>query len=140
MNISTYEARIAALEAQLGPGPEPVQETGIVSVVVTPDITLSDGTSLNAKLAEMMPIESGQENINTQSVGALETQYQVTIKPGTTWHARKSDNTFGGQGEQVTNTVNPQYGIFGSQAIAVEDPEDESTPDAVIIFNIRETV
>lgn len=55
MNISTYEARIAALEAQIGPGPGP--STGsVLSVVVTPDITLNNETTLNEKLATLMPV------------------------------------------------------------------------------------
>ena len=45
MNISTYEARIAALEAQLGP--EPVPETGLVSIVFDPDIHLKTNKTIN---------------------------------------------------------------------------------------------
>jgi len=89
MNISTYEARIAALEAQLGPEPGPTPETGLASVVVTPDITLSDGTSLNAKLAAMMPVAESSVNWIDYAAPSLTvgTKYTVRVTPGENWYA-----------------------------------------------------
>lgn len=88
MNISTYEARIKALEDQLNP-PAPGGSTGLLSVVVTPDITLSDGTSLNAKLAEMMPIEGTSDGVpQIRTITALPetppesgTEYSFVVTP-----------------------------------------------------------
>lgn len=137
MNISTYESRIKALEDQLNPPGPSGPETGLVSVVVTPDITLSDGTSLNAKLAAMMPKASGREVINENSLGALEADYRVTVKPGTDWYAYKSGTTFGAQGEQVYNDEHVESGMaFGTTAAATEDTSNQDAPNAVIRINI----
>ena len=87
MNISTYEARIKALEDQLNP-PAPGGSTGLLSVTVSPDITLSGGTSLNAKLAAMMPLEpdARQDIVETDAEVAEDTEYTVTAKPGSEWY------------------------------------------------------
>lgn len=79
MNISTYEARIAALEAQLGPGPGTAK--GILSVVVTPDINLNNGSTLNAALAEMMPVtETGDGYSVMVPAGTLGQSYSITLE------------------------------------------------------------
>lgn len=104
MNISTYEARIKALEDQLNP-PGPGGSTGLLSVTVTPDITLSDGTSLNAKLAALMPMAPGKvETITTLRTPSLNETYSVTIVPGSAW--RVFTPTEGGGA--------PVYGDFGA--------------------------
>ena len=87
MNISTYEARIKALEDQLNP---PGPETGLVSVVVTPDITLSDGKSLNAKIAEFMPMQSGEISVAGTPHNTVQfeegTEFTFTVTPGSDWY------------------------------------------------------
>lgn len=108
MNISTYEARIAALEAQMGPVPGP--ETGLVSVVLNPDITLLDGTTLNAKLAEMMPIESTGVHQNIRAVASssslvLSQDYSVEVTPGASWCGL--GNAMGGSGMNVGEVGSP---------------------------------
>lgn len=87
MNISTYEARIKALEDQLNP-PVPGGSTGLLSVTVSPDITLGDGTSLNAKLAALMPLEpdADQRILDTDAGLSRDTEYTVTAKPGNEWY------------------------------------------------------
>lgn len=86
MNISTYEARIAALEAQLGPGPS--GGTGLLSVVVTPDVELSDNTTLNEKLAAMMPMEPGGEQRIEDKSAKIDNSmdYTITVTPASKWY------------------------------------------------------
>ena len=102
MNISTYEARIKALEDQLNP-PAPGGSTGLLSVTVSPDITLSDGTSLNAKLAAMMPLEPGAEQriLDTNAEFSQDTEYTVTAKPGNEWYGV----VFGQTGQTIGDTA-----------------------------------
>lgn len=87
MNISTYEARIAALEAQLGPEPGPATKTGLLSVVFTPDFG-----GINARLAELLPMTSGVEKIeildDTLKVGDT---FSVSVTPGSDWKALAFD-------------------------------------------------
>ena len=90
MNISTYEARIKALEDQLNP-PGPAV-SGLLSVVVNPEITLADTTSLNAKISEMMPIEPSNDPMfirETLLAGALVAGnvYNVSVTPSPDWYA-----------------------------------------------------
>lgn len=117
MNISTYEARIKALEDQLNP-PAPGGSTGLLSVTVSPDITLDDGTSLNAKLAAMMPLrwEDGTVDpeyptdhtmdieFNTES--QMGSSHTVTVKPSVNRYAMSYDKdqhpVFGQLGQEIT--------------------------------------
>lgn len=101
MNISTYEARIAALEAQLGPGPGPAPETGLVSMVVTPDILLSDGTTINEKLGELLPMASGTKSVTYNTTAdqiPVTTTFNVEITPGSEWYGLKG---FSEQGQPI---------------------------------------
>ena len=96
MNISTYESRIKALEDQINP-PGPSGGTGLLSVVVTPDITLSDGTTVNQRLKEQLPMsEAGMLQLNetTLSLEAGEA-FSVTVTPGSDWYAFKVLNEGG---------------------------------------------
>lgn len=59
MNISTYESRIAALEAQLGPGPGPgpgPTEIGLLRVESTPNPYDTSGTQLNEAITNALPL------------------------------------------------------------------------------------
>lgn len=113
MNISTYEARIAALEAQLGPGPGP--ETGLVSMVVTPDILLSDGTTINKKLGELLPMISGNKNVHYETTAdqiPVTTTFNVEITPGSEWYGLKGFSEqdkpiFGEKGEKNSISWTP---------------------------------
>lgn len=141
MNISTYEARIAALEAQLGPGPGPVQETGLVSVVVTPDIALSDGNSLNNIIATHMPLVSG-EKIEALTREALATEYTVTITPGSSWKAffTGDGSDAGSVGETISKVYNVSENTLTFDVFASSDPLDDEAPFAEIEVRIPMSV
>lgn len=139
MNISTYEARIAALEAQLGPGPGPIPETGLVSAVVTPDITLDDGTTINSKLAALMPIVSGDDQYLQYTSASPLTEsanYTITITPVSNWYAGVN-NEIGALGEPVSVTTTIAHGQLTFVAVGVEDAEDESTPFSRLEVRVR---
>ena len=131
MNISTYESRIKALEDQLNP---PAGANGLLSLVITPDITLSDSSSLNAKLAEMMPVENGVNVLdfvaNALTVGD---NYSFTYTPSAGYYAYGMD---GGDhtpaGTPVTATAEVEFSPNGPhiEMVAVVGPTiefDEST-------------
>lgn len=102
MNISTYESRIKALEDQLNP-PAPSGSTGLLSVVVSPDINLNDGTTLNAKLAALMPVEPDEAPhiVETNAVVVEDTEYTVTATPGSGWYGV----AFGPEGQAIGDTA-----------------------------------
>lgn len=155
MNISTYEARIAALEAQLGPGPGPepgpVPETGLVSVVVTPDILLSDGTTINEKLGEMLPMASGTKKetfATTADQIPVTTTFNVDIVPGSEWYGSsgvdgEGQPIFGEKGERTSESFTPQneasreliLNIFGGAASSTDtsDPSFNSARLNILI-------
>ena len=124
MNISTYEARIAALEAQLGPGPVP--ETGLVSMVITPDILLTDGTTINEKLNTFLPKESGVENLTFETTAdqiPVITTFNVEIVPGSEWYAvngfdEQHDPTFGEKGAKMKTTLDILTAAQGARRAA----------------------
>lgn len=139
MNISTYEARIKALEAQLGPGPGPVPETGLVSIVFDPDIHLKTNKTINETLSEITPKESGTEMISAETTTFDEgDEYSVTITPGSEWYGVviKSDGMGSGdQGEpytavaQVVKDANNNLVLnIGAGAAATIPPEDQDSP------------
>lgn len=111
MNISTYEARIAALEAQLGPEPGPSgPTTGLLWVTVSPDITLSDNSSLNDALGDLMPIESGDSK--TLSITGdinREVDYTVTATPGSEWQIISPISPGTTPGSPVSGGLNVEY-------------------------------
>ena len=115
MNISTYEARIAALEAQLGPGPGPVQETGLVSMKITPDILLTDGTTLNEKLNTLLPKVSGTQNVSYETTAdqiPVTDTFNVELVPGSEWYAlngfdESHEPTFGEKGANTSVSFTP---------------------------------
>lgn len=108
MNISTYEARIAALEAQLGPGPGP--KTGLLSVVFNPDITLDDESSLNEMLADLMPIESGDsKTVSVRGFINTDVDYTVTATPGSEWQVISPISPGATPGRPVTGGLNVEY-------------------------------
>lgn len=133
MNISTYEARIKALEDQLNP-PGPGGSTGLLSVTVSPDITLSDGTSLNAKIAEHMPIlDTGEFPLNFNTQNALEdgVAYSVTATPGSTWQAsiyNGDEGSSGTIGQPVTITIAVSHRALEFSAYASADLDDDEEP------------
>ena len=131
MNISTYEARIKALEDQLYP---PGEATGLLSLIVSPDITLSDSSSLNSKLAELMPVENGVNVLdfvaNALTVGD---KYSFTYTPSSGYYAYDFS---GGDpvpaGTPVTATAEVEFSPDGPhiEMVAVVGPTidfDEST-------------
>lgn len=125
MNISTYEARIAALEAQLGPGPGPVPETGLASMVVTPNILLSDGTTINEKLGELLPMISGNKNVQYETTAEqipVTTTFNVEITPGSEWYALKG---FGEQGR-------PIFGEKGEKNSLSFTPDSEGSRELIL--------
>lgn len=88
MNISTYEARIKALEDQLNP-PGPGGEPYVISAVVTPNITLNEGGTINEKLAALMPITENQENQNYGASLTVGDTYTVRVTPGENYYVYK---------------------------------------------------
>lgn len=141
MNISTYEARIAALEAQLGPGPGPSgPTTGLLSVTVNPDITLSDNSSLNDALADLMPIESGDSK--TLSVtGDINTDvdYTITATPGSEWKIISPISPGAAPGSPVTGGLNVEYdGTTASATVTIIAGDDvPPTNTTQLIFSIN---
>ena len=109
MNISTYEARIKSLEDQLNPpGPPVDHRTGIQSVVITPDVAGS-----NAKLAAMMPIAPVPFSSDVEAL-VLEnitdevdsnTDYTITVTPGTDYYASNANRGTTITGEPLTYVV-----------------------------------
>ena len=105
---------------------EPVD--GLMSVTVTPDITLSDETSLNEKLAELMPIAIGDNQ--TLSVNATlvdDTKYTVTITPNSDLFAF-GDTLAEQKGKPLTIDVTVEdltleFGVGAAETDSKEDPD-----------------
>ena len=105
---------------------EPVD--GLMSVTVTPDITLNDETSLNEKLAELMPIAIGDNQ--TLSVNATlvdDTKYTVTITPGSDFFAF-GDTLAQQKGEPLTIDITVEnlaleFGVGAAETDNKEDPD-----------------
>lgn len=140
MNISTYESRIAALEAQLGPGPGPGPKTGLVSIVFDPDIPLKTNKTINETLSEITPKESGTEMISAETKTFDEgDEYSFTITPGNEWYG--VGVTSGGMGSgdrgkpytavaQVVKDADNNNLVLniGAGAAATIPPEDQDSP------------
>ena len=103
---------------------------------------MSDGTSLNAKLAAMMPIDAGgMEGIEEEPLTPLspETVYTVTVTPGSNWYGFAS-NTAGEKG--ATLEVVEQLGdsdegyVLVDNIYAVENPDDLSSPESELYLHI----
>ena len=152
MNISTYESRIKALEDQLNPPvPGPVAETGLISMTFTPDILLTDGTTINKKLGELLPMESGLQTVSfittTDQIPVTNT-FTVNIVPGSEWYAKNGEDeeenpTFGEKGERTYLSVTPHNEgdhdlVLPVSAIAVSTttPSDPSYVHAAISVHI----
>ncbi len=140
MNISTYEARIAALEAQMGPGPGPVQETGVVSITVTPNIQLDNGT-LNNKLSQLMPLTTeGPYPVDYTTNTPMEQTYNVTVVPGSAWYGFAGEVIGEEPGQPVTSQVtlgyeqNQEHLAFNAGALS--DPANESAPYSIVSVDI----
>lgn len=139
MNISTYEARIAALEAQLGPGPGPVPETGIVSIKITPDLTLVGDVSLNSALRERLPLNSGEQEFTFNSIDHLENgdTYTVKVTPGTTWQANIVDSGEPGTiGETIERVCTVSHDELRIGVLAGEDLNSEDAPYAYLDLTV----
>ncbi len=132
MNISTYEARIAALEAQLRPG----SANGILSMTITPDI-VNDGTSLKDRLQTMMPITDEREIIWNLQSALPESEYTVKITPSNGSYAALVINRewhYGtAMGEELTASVPTDAdGNLEFDAVSISNiPSGDDRPDDV---------
>lgn len=135
MNISTYESRIKALEDQLNPPAPPVDpRTGIQSIVITPDVANS-----NARLASMMPIapvpydpdDSPVLFTNINSDVDPETEYVITVTPGTEYYASsfstQLDEVSENPGDPITTRVTGND-FIDIILVATPDIPDEQIP------------
>lgn len=136
MNISTYEARIAALEAQQGPGPS--DEGGILSVTVTPDINLSLGGTLNSWLSDNLPLADGKISQLLSSQDALinDQMYEVSATPGGNWRMNVSGSGFGQPGVSMTGSATVTNSALRINIISGSDPQDHTAPHAQIQLTI----
>lgn len=139
MNISTYEARIAALEAQLGPEPGPGTETGILSVVVEPNIPLEGGSTVNDELSAVMPVTSGNTLgfTKTPLTPLVESStYTVTVTPGSNWYAAIDRPHEAEKGAPVSKTISIIDGMIDFLAVAAENLVDESSPHSQLVCSV----
>lgn len=141
MNISTYEARIAALEAQQGPEPGPVQETGVISITVHPDILLNNGNTLNDKLSLLMPsTKEGQIFSDHTTDTAMEKTYNITVVPGSAWYGFVGNAIGEEPGQPVTGSVTLNYEQdhehLAVNAGALSDPHNESAPYLIVSIDV----
>ena len=136
MNISTYEARIKALEDQLNP-PGPSGEGGILSVTVTPDITLFDGTTLSDWLSDTLPIAEGVVNqlLNSRDALINDQLYEVSATPIGNWCISDGTN-FGLPGLNITTTETVTNGALKINIISASDPQDHTAPFAQLKLTI----
>ena len=90
---------------------------------------MSDGTSLNEKLAAMMPVAVGEERSLKDSVLVTSGDYAFTITPSSELYAFGSDISAGQKGEAVTQNLNVSTGRFayGFGAAETDDIEDPGT-------------
>ena len=140
MNISTYEARIAALEAQLGPGPSGGR--GIESILISPDIG-----GINAVLAatsfyyedgltsDEVPEWGRLISVTKNTTDFLPETVDVTVTPSDGLYAVYMDPssgvaTFGDVGAPATFKVGIVEGVqLYSFSVAVVNSNDLSTCD-----------
>ncbi len=121
---------------------EPVD--GLMSVTVTPDITLSDETSLNEKLAELMPIAIGeQQTLNVHAELVADTEYTITITPNSDLYAF-GDTLAQQKGEPLTINVTVEnleleFGVGAAETDNMED-QDTTAYIAVSITKDKEAV
>lgn len=149
MNISTYEARIAALEAQLGPGPGPVTGGGILSVVLTPDITLAGNVSLNDGLTGVMPIEYG-ESKTKEGICDIEpnTPFNIELTPDSNGYPfyedpSSGDYVVGDKGQSMKFQINSTAALGTDAFLAymgvsnMVDPESEDANNATLQIYLK---
>lgn len=151
MNISTYEARIAALEAQLGPGPGPVTGGGILSVVLTPDITLVGNVSFNDGLTGKMPIEYG-ESKTEEGVCDIEpnTPFNIELTPDSNGYPfyedpSSGDYVIGDKGQSMNFQINSLAGPGTNAFVSymgvsnMADPESENAINATLEIKLTKS-
>ena len=138
MNISTYEARIKALEDQLNP-PGPGGATGLLSVTVNPDIR-----GVNAQLAAMLPLLTGNREITILDENVQEGDtFTVSVTPSSDWKAVAFDPDGGGgmvpgeTGETYTRTFEvhseDDQGYLTVNCAASEEIPPASETDAALV-------
>ena len=148
MNISTYEARIAALEAQLGPDPGPSGGVAIESITLSPDINginaILAATQFNYEDGE--PLDDGPAwsrgfNITRNTTETLPSTIEVTVTPRDDLYVMYQDQkngtiAYGEKGEPVTFTAYKSLDDFRTSISAI-NTNDISTADYGVFVDIQ---
>ncbi len=113
-------------------------------MTVSPDITLEGGTSLNAKLAEIMPLEDYTDLFNELTGSIPGEQYTITATPANDWYALvDNQGTYhkGGKGESVSIDIvtASEYKEIAVFVMAAPEPIGDEFPEINAQMNIRIT-